>query len=104
MMKAAVLMFTTGAVLLAGGQGDDVVKKETAKLHGTWKITRLDTPNGQKDDVVDATLTFKEGGMLEFDKGGEMKKGSFKINPAAKPKEIEITPDDNANKVMRGIY
>ena len=38
-----------------------------------------------------------------YAKGGETKKGTFKLNPAGKPKEIDISPADE-NKTLEGIY
>lgn len=104
-MKAAMLLFTAGAVVLAGGGADEAaLKKEKARLEGMWKITRLATPKGDQDGAVGATLTFGKDSSLEYRKDDEMKKASFKLNPAAKPKEIDITPEEDADKVMHGIY
>jgi uncharacterized protein (TIGR03067 family) len=104
-MKATLLLFATSAAVLAAGQADEAaLKKEKALIEGTWKIMRLTTPKGDQDNVAGATLTFGKDGSVEFRKGDETKKATFKLNPAAKPKEIDLTPDDDANKVMRGIY
>jgi uncharacterized protein (TIGR03067 family) len=105
MMKAVVLTFTAAAVLLVGGQGDEAaLKKERARLKGTWKITKFETPKGEDENWRDAMLVLGEDGSLELRKGDDTKKATFKLNPAAKPKEIDISPDDDANKVMKGIY
>src|SRR5262245_37872607 len=102
MMKAAVLTFAASALLLAGGE--EALKKEQARIVGTWKITKLTTPKGSDDGAVGATLTFSKEGTLEFKKGDETKKATYKLNPAGKPKEIDLTPDDDANKTWHGIY
>jgi uncharacterized protein (TIGR03067 family) len=105
MMKALVLTFTAAAVLLAGGQADEAaLKKEKARLKGTWKITKFQTPQGEDENWRDAMLILGEDGSLELRKGDDTKKATFKLNPAAKPKEIDVTPDEDANKVIRGIY
>src|SRR5262245_18042453 len=102
MMKAAMLTFAAGALLMAGGE--EALKKEKAQFTGTWKITKLTTPKGDEDVSSGATLTFGKDGTLEFRKGDDTKKATFKLNPAAKPKEIDVTPDEDANKIMHGIY
>jgi uncharacterized protein (TIGR03067 family) len=104
MMKAAMLTLTAGAMLLVGAGGDDAVKKEKARIEGTWKIIKLTVPKGDQDVSGGASLTFSKDGTLEYRKGDESKKASYKLNPSAKLKEIDLTPDDDANKVWRGIY
>ncbi len=105
MMKAAMLTLTAGALLLAGGAGDEAaLKKEKARLTGTWKITKLTLPKGDQDVSGGATLTFGKDGSIEFKKGDETKKATYKLKPAAKPKEIDVSPEDDANKIAHGIY
>jgi len=105
MMKAAVLTFVAGAALLAGTQGDEAaLKKDKARIEGMWKITRFAGPKGDNADFVGATMTFGKDGSVEFRKEDKTKKASFKLNPSAKPKQIDLTPDDDSNKLMRGIY
>jgi uncharacterized protein (TIGR03067 family) len=93
------------AVAFTVQAGDEAaLKKERAALQGVWKITSFETPDGKKDDLNGATLEFdKDGKNLTFTKDGDTKKGTFKINPAGKPKEIDISPSDE-NKTMAGIY
>jgi uncharacterized protein (TIGR03067 family) len=92
-------------VVLSVYAGDDAaLKKERAALQGVWKIIELETPKGKEDDIVGATLEFdKDGKNITFTKGTETKKGTYKINPAGKPKEIDFMPADE-NKTMEGIY
>ena len=92
-------------VALSAQAGDDAaLKKERAALQGVWKIVSFEAFDGKKDDVVGATLDFdKDGKNLTFVHGGETKKGMFKLNPAGKPKEIDIIPGDDG-KTLEGIY
>jgi uncharacterized protein (TIGR03067 family) len=90
-------------VVLSAHGGDDAQKKEKAALQGVWKIVAFETPDGKKDDIVGATLEFdKDGKNITFTKGNETKKGTFTINPAGKPKEIDITTDED--KKLEGVY
>lgn len=83
---------------------DEAQKKEKAAIAGKWKIVSFETPDGNKDDLADATLEFdKDGKNMTFMKGDETKKGTFKLNPAGKPKEIDVMPE-NENKTFEGIY
>ena len=89
----------------AQGGDDAALKKENAALQGVWKVVGLDTPDGKKgDDLAGATLEFdKDGKKLTFTFKDKTKKMTFKLNPAAKPKEIDITGDDD-NKTLEAIY
>jgi len=95
---AALVVVAAGAA--AAGDAE-AIKKDLKALEGTWKVESFENAAGKKDDFVDATLTFK-GEDIEFKKGGETKKGSVKINPAGKPKEIDIKPGDE--ETVQGIY
>jgi uncharacterized protein (TIGR03067 family) len=103
MMKAAALSFVAGVVLLVGGQADEAaLKKEKARFKGSWKITRFEGPQGEKDEVKGAEVVFDAEGGLELRHNGETKKQTYKINPAVKPHEIEVVNEND--KTMRGIY
>jgi uncharacterized protein (TIGR03067 family) len=102
MMKAAALSFVAGVVLLVGGQADEAaLKKEKARFKGSWKIAKFESPKGENEDIKGAEVVFDAEGGLELRHNNETKKQTYKINPAAKPHEIDVTHDD---KTMRGIY
>jgi uncharacterized protein (TIGR03067 family) len=104
-MKMFGLAAFAGCLLVAltANAGDDALKKEKAAFQGVWKIVSFETDQGKKDDLNDATLEFdKDGKNITFTKGGDTKKGTFTLNPAGKPKEIDIITDDN--KTIEGVY
>ena len=106
-MKAlglASFAVTLFVVLAAHGGDDAALKKEKAALQGVWKVVSFETPAGKKEDLVGATLEFdKDGKGITYSKDSETKKGTFKLNPAGKPKEIDITQGDDKN-IREGIY
>jgi uncharacterized protein (TIGR03067 family) len=98
-----LLAVAAGFVLLVAGQDNDAaIKKDKELLQGTWKIESLENEQGKKEDLQGATLTFS-GDKVEFKKGDELKKASYTINPAGKPKEIDLKPEDK-DITMQGIY
>jgi uncharacterized protein (TIGR03067 family) len=105
-MKKVGLAAFAGCLLLtftAHGGDEAALKKEKAALQGVWKVVGFETPDGKKDDINGATLDFeKDGKSIVFMHKDETKKGAFKLNPAGKPKEIDITPE--GEKTMIGIY
>ena len=102
MFKLALSGFVVSAALLVGG-ADEALKKERALFKGTWKITKFETAKGEIDKGKEITLTFHADGSFEMSKGNETKKGTYKLNPAAKPKEIDFHADQ-AGDVGKGIY
>lgn len=92
-------------VALSAQAGDDAAqKKEKAAIQGIWKIVGFETPQGKDANFEGATLDFdKDGKNLVFTKENETKKGTFRLNPAGKPKEIDIKPGDE-DKTFEGIY
>ena len=91
-------------VVLTAQGGDDAQKKDKAAIEGAWKIVSFETNKGKDANFEGAMLDFdKDGKALNFTRNGETKKGSFKINAAAKPKEIDIKPGDE-DKTFEGIY
>src|SRR5262245_17482173 len=104
-MKTLGLAAFAGCLLVAftAQAGDEAAKKEQAALQGVWKVVAFETAKGKSDDIVGATLEFdKDGKSITFMKGNESKKGTFTLNPAGKPKEIDITTD--MNKKVEGVY
>jgi len=103
-----LLAVTIGFVLLTGamavGQdGDAAIKKDTELLKGKWKFESVKSAQGEKEDFAEATLEFFTDGKVQFTKGTEQKKATYKINPAGKPKEIDLKPVDK-DDAMQGIY
>jgi len=90
-------------VVLTAHGGDDAQKKEKAAIEGKWKFVSFETNKGKDADFEDATLEFdKDGKNFTLMKGGETKNGTFKLNPGAKPKEIDIMPAEE--RKFEGIY
>lgn len=106
-MKALGLAsFAAGLFIVVAAQAgdDEAQKKEKKAFEGTWKILSVETNQGKDGNIEGATLEFdKEGKNLTFTKDGQTKKGTFTLNPAGKPKEIDIKPGDE-NKTFEGIY
>ena len=103
-----LLAVTVGFMLFSGamvvGQDDEAaIKKEKELLKGTWKFESVKSPKGDKDDFGDAKLEFFTDGKVQFTKGTEQKKATYKINPAGKPKEIDLKPEGK-EEAMQGIY
>jgi uncharacterized protein (TIGR03067 family) len=103
MIAACVL----AGAMLAGG-GADAVKKDKAALQGVWRVT-ASTSKGDKvpaEDIKELFLIFK-GDAIHIREGGKTQENfAFRIDPAKKVKEIDLTLKVGPQKgrVDRGIY
>lgn len=96
---SAMLLF---AVLVLGSSawGGDAKKDE---LHGKWEVV-TGKLLGKEVPLPDGGvhMTF-EGGKVKFKEGMKPEEdGTYKIDAAKKPKEIDVTP--NKGPAMSGIY
>jgi uncharacterized protein (TIGR03067 family) len=101
--------------LLAAGlsaRADDAKKdqeKELKDLEGTWKTASREV-DGKKvpdEEVKKITLTIGAGGKAALlSDGTAIGKADLTVNPAKKPKEIDLllTEGENKGKTARGIY
>lgn len=100
MQSIGFASLAAGLVLVLGAQGDDAeLKKEKAAIQGAWKIISLETSTGKDNNADGAVLDFdKDGKNLTFTHNNQTKKGTFTLNPAGKPKEIDIKPKTRRSK------
>jgi uncharacterized protein (TIGR03067 family) len=105
-MKATIglCLFT---VLTLGVGGDADVKKELDKFAGKWEVGAI-TYDG-KDQDVKFKIVFKgNDGKVEGNDEvtNEYAKIKFKVNPATKLKEMDITiaAGSQTDATMKGIY
>jgi uncharacterized protein (TIGR03067 family) len=94
-------------LLLAADQKDDAVKEDLKKLQGAWTVVSAEF-DGNKlgdDDVKKMEMVIKDD-TYTFTAPDETYKGTFKIDPAKKPKAIDRkgTEGPDAGKSAQGIY
>ncbi len=95
-----------GILFLGAGDGTDA-KKETAKFQGAWNLSAI-TYDGEELKLK-FKIVFKgdEGVVKGNDKvADEYAKIKFKLDPAAKPRSIDITVTGGTqtDSGMKGIY
>jgi uncharacterized protein (TIGR03067 family) len=105
------LVLAAGLLLAAGEPQDDVVKKETAKLQGTWKFVSMEVEGKKKPDeeMKKFTLTVRgDQWTVEFKNESEIgtamsqAPSKFKVDPTQKPRAIDFLLPNG--KVLWGIY
>jgi uncharacterized protein (TIGR03067 family) len=113
-MKAFVLVLLTVAATVAGNgskaAGEDdlgvAVKKELEKLTGTWQLvaSEKDGVKASEAEITDIKITFK-GDKFTMERAGKtVEEGWICIDPARKPKVIDVYPTKPESKVVMGIY
>jgi uncharacterized protein (TIGR03067 family) len=104
-MKQKRYFFLVLAILVAAaGPRDEAAKQEMAKLEGNWKTVLADA-GGKLDGRLYATLSFVANKFARTFKSQTVR-GHYEVNPASKPKTIDISFDDGPDKgkTVAGIY
>ncbi len=108
-MKIRMLgLLVVGLFLAADGAPDAAVKKDLAKLAGTWSVVSF-TANGEKmdSDQIKQYSLIVEGEKFTFKQDDNVvMRGTTKLDPSKKPKAVEILPTegDQAGDKLQGIY
>ena len=99
-MRALASVSVVVFLMLSGAQAGDepLVKKELEALRGNWNVKEADNGLQTQWSMVEDSLQIRIGGAT-ID-------ARFKVNPAKKPKEIDIITlmADGSDRVIPGIY
>jgi uncharacterized protein (TIGR03067 family) len=91
-------------VILLGAAGGGPAPQKEPGLQGSWIITSVETSEGKYDIFKGGIVEFgQDGKNASWTQDGQTKKGACRINPAGKPKEIDITPE-NSKQTLECIY
>lgn len=106
-MRRSILLVIAAGCLSAAGPAAEGVTKELAKFRGTWKYTSLEQDGRPVPEAQyrEARLTIK-GDQFTFTLGADTSHGTFEVDPAQKPKAIDVTFTDGPDKgkTIRGVY
>jgi uncharacterized protein (TIGR03067 family) len=107
-MKPHLFRVLAVSALVAADTASDDVKKELKKFEGTWVIESLEL-EGQKqpaDLLKGVKLTCKDDGTFTYVDPMGTHKGTFKVDIAKKPKQLDIhfTEGPEKGNTIKGIY
>ncbi len=108
-MRRHALLVLAAGLLLAADKPEEAVKKDREKIASSWTVVSRET-NGTKvdeEELKKIVVTFKADGSFEVQRDSEkVATGSSKIDPAKKPKEIDIDikAADGNERSVKGIY
>jgi uncharacterized protein (TIGR03067 family) len=103
-----VLVLALGCTLLAGAQDTkEAVKKELAKLEGTWQAASI-TADGKEppaEALKHHTLVIKDGNFT-YSVGKMVLEGKLQLDPSKSPKTVDSVRTTGPEKgtVRKGIY
>jgi uncharacterized protein (TIGR03067 family) len=105
-VTAVVTASAVGYTARGGDDRGDAVKKELEKFAGTWQgiSAEEDGVIAPEDRVKGHTFVFAGDRYTARMSGKTIEEGTFRINPLAKPKAIDVHPTRPEAKVMLGIY
>jgi uncharacterized protein (TIGR03067 family) len=108
-MRVSLLTAVAVGLLVGAGVPAGQRKKDKAALQGVWKVVTIEHGQTKKEDNEGHELVFK-GDEFTLRKGDQtIFKGKFKLDPAKKPKQIDLDiTEDVKNKSVgqtaEGIY
>lgn len=108
-MKLRALLIVMAGLLVAADAKDDEIKKEMAKLEGSWKVVALEKSGKPAPDEVlkeAPRITFKGDRInLKFSGKDKEQESTYKLDPSKKPKEIDIVEKrGDRNEPSKSIY
>ncbi len=107
MKYQAILIFAASLLIAADDPKDAAPKKELDLLKGTWAATSYvkDNKPAPEPDLKMMKLTIA-GDQVTFTKGKDARKSTYKLDPAQKPKTVDIVMIDGPDKgkTLLGIY
>jgi len=103
MLRHSLLALALVWTLPAGAARPDDDKE---LLKGTWTVVKSDENGKPNEEVLKAKFTFKDGDKVLFKPAEEQaQEAVVKLDPAKKPKHIDLTvKDGNESLTALGIY
>ncbi len=103
-----LLLTVTTGLLITTDANDDAAKKDLEKFQGNWTLISAEQ-NGEKTpqgEVKKLKLTIQANKFVLQKDSVVISEGTFSLDPAKKPKEINetVTTGPNKGKVFLAIY
>ena len=100
-----VVMLTAGLLIATAAAQDDQTQKEVEKFQGTWTVVSAEVDGKPDEGRKNTPVTFMSTNFTRK-AGAKNVKGTYKLDPAAKPKSIDATFTNGADKgkTAPGIY
>lgn len=107
-MHLRIIIALALGLLLAADPNDDAAKKDLEKFQGKWSLisAQRDGKKTPEEEVKKITLTIQGNKFLLYKDAEVISEGTFTLDPAKKPKEIDetATAGPNKGKTFLAIY
>jgi uncharacterized protein (TIGR03067 family) len=107
-MRLKMLALLAATIFLAASDADDATKNDLQLFQGSWQLisAELDGKKTPAEDVKKIKLTIEGNKFVLYKDGVAVSQGSFTLDPARKPKEVDetITAGPNKGKIFLAIY
>jgi uncharacterized protein (TIGR03067 family) len=92
-MSGRVLVSVAALGLLGADSEPELVKREHKRLEATWRVVRAEVGGTAipAKEYRELRMVFKGDGFTARRGDEEPQEGSFRVNPAKNPKEMDIT-------------
>jgi uncharacterized protein (TIGR03067 family) len=101
--RTAMLLFLSLLLACDERKRDVSETKDEDRIQGTWKVVEVEEKGRQRsaEDIKDSKLIVK-GDRMDFVRGAETMRVSYRLDPASKPKAIDL--EEAKRGTLRGIY
>jgi uncharacterized protein (TIGR03067 family) len=99
----AMILFLSLLLAADERKRDASESKDEDRIQGTWKVVEVEEKGRQRfaEDIKDSKLIVK-GDQMDFVRGAETVRVSFRLDPASNPKAIDL--EEAKRGTLRGIY
>jgi uncharacterized protein (TIGR03067 family) len=108
-MRKTLVVLAIALLLAADNSTDEATQKERKKLEGVWQAEKSVQDGQEQANAAEHVLTFEGNTFTITRKGMAFVKGTFKVDPTKKPKEIDMEVKESPGgrddgKTAKGIY
>src|SRR5262249_52274130 len=104
-MKRSGLLVLVASLSLAAAPQKDAGKTDLDLVQGTWNDAGLEGSGAVRmGEFTDGLKIIIKGNRMTFQGPASNEELTFKLDPAKKPKEIDLTPPDAKQGTFQGIY
>jgi uncharacterized protein (TIGR03067 family) len=106
-MRRHLLMVVAAGLLVAADDAKTQAPADQGKLQGTWEVVSMERGGMKREGPPEAQLVF-EGDKFTMKMGERSIRGTFKLDPAKAPGQIDMTvtegPEQFQGKTSQGLY
>lgn len=99
----SLFLLLAAAIAARSEDGKDKASQDLNLLQGTWKIHYHETAGVEDTQEIFWELEIK-GDKFTLTADGTTSRGTIKLDPTKKPKQIDYTVDDDEMLAFHGIY